>query len=267
MLTRRREQFIALLGLIALNLGFGWVLSHRWKDYRSRTAWVYAQASAAPRQAGGDRPQRMSVAAQNFADIVSRTIFRPDRTNEPSAESAKPPELPLLYGTMNLGDGKFAMMAPGDQPNGLSKPVHPGEEIGGFKLVSLADSQVVVGWGEKQFTVSVWESARKVPRIVEKSAPPARSAESSAPNAGSRTATTAAPAAGAPVVVGGSQPKTGFAGFNAPPGAPPDAPVGTVIAGKRKVARPNFIGQTTYWWEDVEQPKAATQEQNPPKEK
>ena len=168
MLTRRREQIIVFLGLVALNLGFGVMLSRYWKDYRANTQWIYTRKSIEPETTGG--LSQAPVAAQNFAVIVDRTMFRPERTNEVATEKIeKLPELPLLYGTMNLGDGMFAMMAPGEQANGLSKPVHLGEEIGGYKLVSIANSQVVVGWGEKRFTVNVWESARKVPRIVDKS--------------------------------------------------------------------------------------------------
>jgi hypothetical protein len=203
--------------------------------------------------------------AQSFAEIVDRTIFRPERTNEAAGESVKMPELPVLYGTMNLGGGMFAMMAPGDQANGLSQPVHLGEEVGGYKLVSIADSQVVVAWGEKQFTVNVWESARKIPRIVERSGPTAPSAEPSGATGGPRAAAMAASRSGAPVVVGSTQEKKSFAGFHAPPGATPDAPEGTVIDGKRKVVVQTPFGPSVRW-EDVGQPKESTQ-QNPPKEK
>ena len=266
MLTRRREQIIVFLGLVALNLGFGVMLSRYWKDYRANTQWIYTRKSIEPETTGG--LSQAPVAAQNFAVIVDRTMFRPERTNEVATEKIeKLPELPLLYGTMNLGDGMFAMMAPGEQANGLSKPVHLGEEIGGYKLVSIANSQVVVGWGEKRFTVNVWESARKVPRIVDKSGPPSRSAESSPPT-GARSVTTAtsSSASTAPVVVGGSKQKTGFVGFNAPSGASADAPVGTVIGGKRKVQYMTLYGPS-YRWENVEAPKDTTPQQNPPKEK
>lgn len=265
MLARRREQIIVLVGLLGLNLGLAWSLERYWKDYRSRTQWVYAQ-SAPVTSTSPSKLSRAPAAAQSFAEIVNRTIFRPERTNEAPSESAKAPELPLLYGTMNLGDGLFAMMAPGDQPTALSRPVRPGEEIGGYRLVSIADSQVGLSWGEKQFTVSVWESARKIPRIVEKPAPTVRPAQSPAARAPSGQGTTGGSAASRSVVVGSGKTSGGFAGFNAPPAAPPDAPVGAVVGGKRKVMRMSMMGPT-YWWEDAEQPKAPPEAMNPKKEK
>lgn len=267
MLTRRREKIIVLLGLVALNLGFGWILSHCWKDYQARTQWIYAQTSTEAGAPGAE--QRISGTAQSFADIVNRTIFRPERTNELPAESVKMPELPLLYGTMNLGDGTFAMMAPADQTNGLSKPVHPGEEVGGFKLISIGDSQVVVGWNEKQFTVNVWESARKLPRIVEKPAPTAPStppaAARSSASAASRV-TTVAPATDSSDMTAAARKRWSPAGLDAPPGAPVDAPAGTVLGGKRKVVARTPFG-TNIYWEAVEQAPKAAGAQSPPKEK
>jgi len=261
-LTRRRERIIVFVGLLALNLGFGWMLNRYWKDYRYRAQWIYAQRSLGP--ASEAQTPRTPVAAQSFALIVDRTIFRPERTNETPADAVKMPELPLLYGTMNFGDGMFAMMAPGDQANALSKPVHPGEEVGGFKLVSIGDSQVVVAWGEKQFTVNVWESARKIPRIVEKPGPTSAPSRSAAAQPGAGSVTTTGSASGGTVRAGASQAATGAAGFYAPPGASADAPAGTVIGGKRKVVTMTPFGPSSRW-EDVEPPKGPAQ-QNPPKE-
>jgi len=256
MLARRREQIIVLLGLLGLNLGLAWSLERYWKDYRSRTQWVYAQ----PAPVTSTSPSELSrapAAAQSFAEIVNRTIFRPERTNEVATESAKAPELPLLYGTMNLGDGLFAMMAPGDQLTGLSKRVFPGDEIGGYKLVSIARSQVVVEWGEKKVTIDVSESARRVPRVIEKPGPTVRPAASTAPTARTGPVTTVGPSSASSSI---SEEKKKYtpAGYNAPPGAPPDAPAGTIIGGRRKVVRPTPFGNQV-WWENVEQPKNPAQ--------
>jgi len=260
-LTRRRERIIVFVGLLTLNLGFGWMLSRYRKDYRSRTQWLYAQRTIGPVTEA--RTLGTSAAAQSFTEIVNRTIFRPERTNEPPAETVKIPELPLLYGTMNLGDGVFAMMAAGDQANALSKPVHPGEEVGGFKLVSIGDSQVVVAWGEKQFTVNVWESARKLPGIVDKPAPTGPSTQSTSGGVSRVTSSGGSPAPA--VVAGSTRAKTGFPGFNAPPGASADAPAGTIMGGKRKIVVQTPFGPTVRW-DDVEPGKDSAQ-QNPPKEK
>jgi len=247
MFTRRREQIIVLLGLLALNGGLAWLLSHYWRDYHTRVQWIYARrpseaeaASASPRVPAGE----------TYTAIVDHNLFRPDRANVGPAEAPKMPDLPLLYGTMNLGAGTFAMMATADQTNGTSKPVHVGEEIGGFKLVSIADSQVVVGWGEKRFTVNVWESARRVPRVVDRTGATPAAAPAATQSAAVAGAPRTAGATAVPVVAGNDQQKTGFVGFYAPPGAPADAPVGTVFGGKRKEAVQTMFG-TTYRWVDA----------------
>jgi len=258
MLSRRREQFIVFLGLVAVNAALGWYLYRQWGDYQGRTRWIYGGVAQAEGSALPTLRAR-NVEAQSFAEIVNRSLFRPDRSNESPTEVAKMPELPFLYGTMNLGNGSFALMAPGDQPTGLSKRILPGEEIGGYKLVSIAGSQVVVEWGEKKTTIDVSESARRVPRVIEKTASASRPAEAgTSPGAAGRVTTVAPSSAPAAAAAAESERKKFTpAGYNAPPGAPVDAPAGTVVGGRRKVVRPTPFGSQV-WWEDVEPAKNPT---------
>jgi hypothetical protein len=256
MLLRRREQLIVFLGLVTVNAALGRYLYRQWRDYQGRTQWIYGGVT----QAEASRPssrQARNVGAQDFAAIVTRNLFRADRTNESPTEGAKMPELPFLYGTMNLGNGTFALMAPGDQPTGLSKRVFPGEEIGGYRLVSIAGSQVIVEWGEKMVSIDVSESARRVPRVIEKTPPATRPAEAATSRGAPARVTTVAPSSAPAAAWESDRKKFTPAGYNAPPGAPVDAPAGTVIGGRRKVVRPTPFGNQV-WWEDVEQAK------NPP---
>lgn len=241
MLSSRREQLIVLLGLVAVNAALGAYLFRQWRDYQARTRWMYAGVAATEGLTPSSTAAR-KVEEQNFSDIVTRNLFRPDRSNVTPTENVKPPELPLLYGTMNLGSGSFALMAPGDPVSAPSKRVVPGDEIGGYKLVSIAGSQVVVQWGEKKVNIDVSESARRVPRVVEKTQAAAAPQSAVAPTAGSSgRVTTVAPSSQS--VAG----KYGAAGYNAPPGASPDVPAGTVINGKKKVVEQMFGIQKTYW--------------------
>ena len=116
-----------------------------------------------PAEPGAGQPQ-------SFVEIVDRNVFSPLRGSQPPQpqEEAKAPKPPLLFGTMNLGNGWFALMAPGDQPSPASKRVLPGEEIGGYKLVSIGTSNVVIEWQEKKITLDISESARRAP--IEKTA-------------------------------------------------------------------------------------------------
>ena len=171
MLARRREQILIIAGLIGLNILLGWFLGRLWKDYRSRTQWLYAGAPAQPPATRAAGPNQAGQ-PQSFVEIVDRNVFSPLRGSPPPQpqEEAKAPKPPLLFGTMNLGNGWFALMAPGDQPSPASKRVLPGEEIGGYKLVSIGTSNVVIEWQEKKITLDISESARRVPGNVERTA-------------------------------------------------------------------------------------------------
>jgi hypothetical protein len=244
MLARRRELILIIVGLVGLNILLGWFLGRLWKDYRSRARWLYAGASAQPAAtlaAGSNQAGQ----PQSFVEIVDRNVFSPLRGSQPPQpqEEAKAPKLPLLFGTMNLGDGRFALMAPGDQASPVSKRVLPGEEIGGYKLVSIGTSNVVLEWQEKKITLDISESARNVPGTVEKTASP-HPAPTSTAGSIANSGTTVAPLSG-----GAST----SAARSSPRGAFPDVPEGTVVGGKRKVLVQTPFGPAVQW-QDIGHP-------------
>ena len=247
MLGRRREQILIIGGLIGLNILLGWFLGRLWKDYRSRTQWLYTAASA---QLAATLAAESTQAAQpqSFVEIVDRNVFSPLRGSpppQPEAE-AKAPTLPLLFGTMNLGNGRFALMAPGDQPSPVGKRVLPGDEIGGYKLISIGISNVVLEWQEKKITLDVSESARHVPAVVEKTASPTpHAAPITTAASTAKSATTVAPLS------------RGASATQSSRDALPDVPEGTVVGGKRKVLVPTPFG-TIVQWQDVGQPSSQT---------
>jgi hypothetical protein len=255
MLARRREQILTIVGLIGLNILLGWFLGGLWKDYRNRTQWLYAAAPAEPSSAPAAALNQAGQ-PQSFVEIVDRNVFSPLRGSPPPQppEEVKPPKPPLLFGTMNLGNGWFALMAPGDEPSPISKRVLPGEEIGGYKLVSIGTSNVVLAWQEKKITLDISESARRVPGNAERTGnASARSGPGA--TAGSPAATTMRPVA--PVSVVGRSPAGPQIG---PPGAPPDAPPGTVVGGRRKVLVQTPFG-TMVQWQEVGQPGSEAPQQ------
>lgn len=257
MLSSRREQWIVFLGVVAVNGALGWYLLRRWKDYQVQTRWIFGGVTAT-KDSGLSSPSARKLQDQNLSEIVTRNLFRPDRSNESATENAKMPELPILYGTMNLGNGSFALMVPGGQASAPSKQVFLGDEIGGYKLVSIAGSRVVVAWGEKKISIDASESARRVSPVVEKTAQPAAARpEVSAPTATSTSrVTTVAPSSGT------AAGRSTSAGYNAPPGAPPEAPPGTIINGKKKVVEKLFGMEKTYWI-DVPKPNETPEKPNP----
>ena len=250
---RRREQILVISGLIALNVLLGWVVGRLWNDYRSRTQWLYASASApvTPTRAAG---LNQAGQPQTFVEIVDRNVFSPLRGSPPPQpeEEAKAPKLPLLFGTMDLGKGRFALMAPADQPSAVSKRVLPGEEIGGYKLVSIGISNVVLEWQEKKTTLDISESVRHVPGIIEKTASPNLRV---APVT-TATSTANSPTTAAPLHVGPSSTPAG----SSPRDALANVPEGTIVGGKRKVVVQTPFGPTVQW-QDVNQPSSQASQQ------
>lgn len=130
-------------------------------------------------------------------------------------------------------------MTPGDQPSGPSQRVLPGEEIGGYKLVSIGTSNVVVEWQEKKVTVDIFESAHRSSGSTERTSAGRPSTTSRGGTASSAVTTVGSgPGHGAPAT-----PPAG------PPGTPPNAPVGIVVGGKQKVQVPTPFGTLTQWQE------------------
>jgi len=225
MLGRRRELILVMGGLAALNVLLGWLLAGCWKDYRHSLRWL--SAAVAPQRAsapasGSNRAGRLT----SFVDIEERNVFSPLRGSLPvqAQEEAKAPRLPVLIGTMDLGRGRFALMSPGDQSPPISKRVLPGEDIGGYKLVSIGASNVVVEWQDKRTTVEITAPAARGPGMIDRTA-------------GVRTGgiTPPGPAGAVPVTVPTSGPGTSASSRPWQTSSQPDVPEGTVVGGKRKV--------------------------------
>ena len=253
MLGRRRELILTIGGLVALNVLLCWLLAGRWKEYRSSTQWLShsvapqrAPASAAGASRAGQPP--------SFADVVDRDVFSPLRGNIPAQPQAevKAPKPPVLFGTMNLGSGRFALMSPGDQYPPLSKRVLPGDQIGGYKLVSIATANVVVEWQDKRTTLEITAPppAPRAPGGIERTA--------SMRAVGGTTPTR--PSGAAPVVVPETGPGLSASGRTGEAGASPDVPVGTVVGGKRKVVVSSPFGPLVQW-EDVNSTTSQTSQQ------
>ena len=238
MLARRREQIYLVLGHIGVNILLGWLLARLWKDYRRRVEWLYVSAPAEPLSTPAASPTYKGGTPQSFVEIVDRNVFSPLRGVQPPqpVEAPKAPPLPLLFGTMNLGNGRFAVMAPGGQATAGSKQVLLGEEIGGYKLVSVNTSTVVVQWQDTKTTLEISSPTSRVPGMIEK--------------------TVSASVHQAPITTVGSVPGRstaaptpfGGAAINSAARTPgSDVPPGTVINGKKKVLLPTPFGVKTLW--------------------
>ena len=238
MLARRREQIYMILGLIGINLLLGWFVARVWKDYRHRVQWLYASARAQPVATTPMGAPNKGGPPQSFVEIVDRNVFSELRGAQPLQPEVaeKAPPLPLLFGTMDLGNGRFALMAPGGAGQAGSKGVKPREEIGGYKLVSVNTSNVVVQWQDAKTTLEITTSTQRTPGMVEKTA----SAHS------------------APITTAGAAPTSakanysslgGAASHSTAPPSPQAVPVGAVVDGKRKVLLQGPFGAQVAWQE------------------
>ena len=238
---------------MALNVLLGWLLVVRWKEYRNSIQWL-SQRVAPQRALASATGSNQAGKPSSFVDIVDRNVFSPLRGSVPAQakEEAKAPRLPVLFGTMNLGSGRFALMSPGDQSPPLSKRILPGEEIGGYKLVSIGTSNVVVEWQDKRTTLEITApvAVPRVPRVIERTA-----------NVRTGAGTTPGSAPGtSPVVVPNAGVGASATGRTGQPGSEPNVPVGTVVGGKRKVVVSSPFGPLVQW-QDVNASGSPTPQQ------
>jgi hypothetical protein len=189
-------------------------------------------------------------------EIVDRNVFSALRGVPPPqpVEPAKAPPLPLLFGTMDLGSGRFALMAPGGPGPADSKQVTLGEDIGGYKLVSVNTSNVVVQWQDAKTTLEISTATRHAPGVpgVAEKTPNAR--------AGQTTSVGSAPSSSRGNSAFYGRGASNSAARPSPPPAAPDIAVGAVVDGKRKVLVPGPFGMQVAW-EDAGTPGSAAPNQ------
>lgn len=250
----KRQRWILHLGL---------AVAAGWLAWRLGTEWTQANLRYGPAPAGSRAAERRPVPATALPqqrreppateEIAAKNLFSADRTNvvaleTVSQQTAPPPAVPVVFGTMKLGQGYEALMAePGEAAGRGVRRVKPGEQLGGYTVVEVLDEQVVIEYGGQRTTVDVYQSARSVARRV------ARTETSSQPTveATGRGSTPAAarqasPAAARTPAAQPTQP---------PPGTPPGVRV-FVEGNRRRFERDTMFGVQT-WYEPLEHPAAA----------
>jgi hypothetical protein len=112
-----------------------------------------------------------SAAAPNATDwtpIPSRNPFSYDRTDitvPAPADPAPPPKpvgpKPILFGTMDIGMNRLAMLASGQAGNRNSRPVKVGEMVDGWTVLEIGDSTVTVEANAIRETIRINESVQR----------------------------------------------------------------------------------------------------------
>lgn len=249
----RRQMAVINVVLLVAALGLAAKLRGDWRRANQRYAPLAATAQPAVPLAAP--PAGKVTGAADLEVIAQRNLFSPDRNNDLPKEIVQrrpaPPE-PLVIGTLNVGRGKIALMSESAATAGtMSRQVREGETFGGYQVVSIGDSVVVLEYEGQRKKVEVYTAAQQVP------APPsvAAAGRPAEPQVVSTASSAPPPATSqpAPVTSTGSTgvgPGPLVPGTNFRLGTKDNLPAGTVIDNYRKVVRPTPFGNQV-WWEPI----------------
>ena len=235
----RRQRMIVQAGLALVAGLLAWRLGAEWQQADLRYS---ALASPAGQSAAG-----LPVAARAeplvVDEIAAKNLFSADRNNQlaapESSQTGPPPPVPIVLGTLKLGESYEALMSEGDSARRGARRVKQGEQIGSYRVTEIRAESVVIEYEGQTTTLDIYQSARGVMQQR------------------ARTATLAGPAAPVVVGTGGGQPASrpstppaqtqGAAQQRRPPGVRV-----FVERNRRRLERDTPFGVQT-WYEPLEQ--------------
>jgi hypothetical protein len=237
----KRKLLLLNTVLVALLAYAGWQLRQAWLAARAREAAELnrkAPPSAPPPFT--PLPTAAPVAPGGYAEIATQMLFDKSRNPNvvvevPAAAPAPPPKpmppLPVYHGQMNIGSGPTAILS--QTATGAHEAIHPGEQIGQFKLLDVNSDEIAFEWDGN--TVR-----RKVDTLIDRSAAPPAVAST----AGRIDQPAAAPPPAAKTQLGPGE-DTG----RGPKVCQPNdsSPAGAVVDGYRKVIAPTPFGDSCRW--------------------
>ena len=166
--------------LVAAVAWSGIELRNEWRAARAReAATLNRRLKPAPPPPFTRLPAAPPVLAAGFADVAQKDLFDPSRNPTVVVEAVQAPApppmpaLPVYYGMMNIGtEGPIAIFSLGK--GAPQKAIHPGEEIGPFKLVGVNNDEVTLAWNGQEVHKKVYELAVVGGPAVEAEAAPLR---------------------------------------------------------------------------------------------
>lgn len=243
-------KFIALNALLLIGvLAIAWQARARWEEAQKRRA---ANLNAAVKPVASlpttPLPKPEAPPAAKYADVATKDLFAKDRNpvvivETPKVEPAKPmPPLPVVYGVLALPSGTKAIMA--EKTGGPSTPVHQGDTVGEFTIVSLDPRNVTFEWNGQ-------EISRKIDDLIDRSGPVDNTGRGNGPavvlqpNSQARNTVQTnninpgSPSLGAETGSAGASQRACVPGDNSPPG--------TVVDGYKKVVTASPFGSICRW--------------------
>ena len=227
----------ALIGLIAFA---GWQARQTWLAAQEReAAKLGVRVKPVSPPPFTPLPPTPPVAATGYAPIAQQTLFDKSRNpnvviEQPPPPPPKPmPPLPVYHGQLNVGAGPTAILSV--TGNSAHEAIHPGEQIGQFKLLDVNSDEITFEW-EGQ-TVR-----KRVDALVDRTAQAPAAAD---PGAGTRTEQPVVAAAPVPKTPTGPGADTGRGFKTCDPND--STPEGAVVDGFRKVVTPTPFGSACRW--------------------
>jgi hypothetical protein len=141
-----------------------------WKAFESihQVSAVQPQQEAFPVIPLNSTPAE--TAAADWSEIAALNPFSFDRNDVAILKPVAPPvpagPKPILFGTMSLGFGPVAMLAPGQPGNRDYQPVKAGEVVDGWKVVEIQPKAVIVESNGVRETVIMNDPTARVPRAA-----------------------------------------------------------------------------------------------------
>ena len=170
---RTRQLRILQMGLaIAAGL-LAWRLAAEWQRANLRYSTLSRANTERPAAVLPNPARREPPPAQ---EIVAQNLFSPDRNNEiaQAVKSEPLPPVPVVFGTMKLGENYEALMVEGGPSAGRSpRRVKSGEHLGPYIVVDIRDEKVVIEYGGQKTTLDVYQSAHSVLQSAARTAPTA----------------------------------------------------------------------------------------------
>jgi hypothetical protein len=163
-----------LLGVFVLGAS---ELYRQWIEAEGRYARIDAAERVVPLPDFPAPAERAMVRPADYLPVAERMLFSKDRNPNvevivDEAPVEQRPELPLLAGLADFGDGPRALMAAtsGDTPQWIKT----GEKVGAFVFEGLEGQQVKLKWNDEEFTVEQEKLVGAVVRQTKttKKAPP-----------------------------------------------------------------------------------------------
>ena len=260
-----KAKYVALnLALTVAILVASWQAgTHRKEARAARERAVLAPVKTLAVLPPAPVPLPEAASAAHYAEVATNDLFSRDRNptiviEPPKVEKPKEmPPLPVIYGVLGLPSGTRALMS--DRAGVTGKPVHAGDMVGEFKILTLDTRDVTIQWESRVI-------ARRVEDLIDRG-----SHSDAAPNVAAAAASAgAAPVATnlydaqlrdqtaraqgnapplQPVTPGGSiGAEVGSAGHSERACRPGDtSPAGTVVDGYRKILIPTPFGANCRW--------------------